>query len=164
MGRGMFSYTQKLIDSANLVLGFAGEENLDLQSALHNTAGAIALCLSNPAQGLQSNEKFKEVQDRLFKRTGVETTKLAAAYSELGMAHVLCGNSSNEVLNLFQESEDIRRRINGFVQVNLFSTLRGKGYVHILRGNFQEAYLVLMSALNDRKLQFGQDHTNMGGR
>ncbi|KAI0116557.1 hypothetical protein GGR51DRAFT_321904 [Nemania sp. FL0031] len=163
MQRGQLASAAGLLEVASLVINRAPDDMLALLSALHNTGSAIALERHRHEDGLNHCREFVKVQERLFAQTGIETTKLAAAYSELGMALVINEQSSDDVLKLFEKSEEIRKRLPGFERVNLFNVLHGKGYFYLLRGDFEKAHDTLFQALQDRKAKFEADDTR-GGR
>jgi tetratricopeptide (TPR) repeat protein len=160
----MFAYTKTLIDTTNLVFKLARDEMLDLQSASYNTSGAIALACNDLKLGLEYNTKFHDIQRRIFAASGIETTKLAASFSELGMAYLLNDHSSDDVLDLFKKSEAIRRRLPGFTEANLYNTLRGRGYTYLLRNDLEKAYLTFSKAMRNLKAQFGDEHLKMSSR
>ncbi|CAN9223194.1 unnamed protein product [Alternaria alternata] len=164
MGRRMFAYTKHLIDCTNLTFELTTDEMLDLQSASYNTSGAIALACNDQKLGLEYNTRFHDVQKRIFTASGKETTKLAASFSELGMAYVLNDQSSDNVLDLFEKSEAIRRRLPNFTEANLYNTLRGRGYTYLLRNDLEMAYSTFLRAMRNLEDEYGKDHLKRNGR
>ncbi|KAK8070770.1 hypothetical protein PG997_010973 [Apiospora hydei] len=161
--KGRYNDATKLLDVASLALRRAPREMLDLLSALYNTGTAIASTANDTATALERCQQFKEVQKRIFRSSGVETVKLAAAYSELGMAYLQTGQASAAVWRLLQKSRQIREGLPNFEKVNLFSVLRGEAFYHLLHREYDEAETKLLEACEDRRLKYGTDDRR-GGR
>lgn len=135
----------------------------DVQSALHNTGSYIASTVNDTETALEHCKRFLEYQMQVATLSGVETSKLAAAYSELGGAYILNGNATDEALGFLKESEDIRRRLPEFEKVHLFNVLRYTAYYHILRREYDLANEKLLEAVADRCEKYGLDDRR-GGR
>lgn len=158
-----YSSATKFLQAAAGVIDRASGDMPDVSSAMYNAHSAVSFDDNNNTLGLWYAEKFKEAQDRTYAQTSVETTKYAVAYSELGMAHVLNGHSTDDVMQLLEKSGQIRQRLPGFEKVNLFNVIRGKAYVHVLRGELGEAFNYLSVALQEREDEYGRDDER-GGR
>ena len=97
---------------------------LDIYAALHNTKGGVLGRVNKPQEALQHMIHFLDAQHRLcFAASGVPSSKLAAAYSELALAHLVCGDT-DEVLPLLKKSSTIRRVLPTFTSTELYNPLR----------------------------------------
>ena len=158
--RGMMTSCLSFMEATFSTFRQSGEAMPDLLSAMHNAGGAIALQINQPAKMLEHYKEYFRVQRDIYAANSRPTTKYAAAYSELGMAYVTNKQYDEEVIQLFDTSASIRQDLPGFKKVDLFNTLRGKGYCYWLRGELEEALRYLLEALNDREQAFGPDDTN----
>lgn len=96
---------------------------LDIYAALHNTKGAVLGHVNKPQEAPQHIKRFLDAQRRLCSAAGgVRSSKLAAAYSELALAHLACGDT-DEVLRLLKEPTTIRRGLPTFTPTDLYNPL-----------------------------------------
>lgn len=152
---------QTLVDLGLSIHNSAGpsEQNsmLDIYAALHNTKGGVLGRVNKPQEALQHMKHFLDAQHRLCSAAGgVPSSKLAAAYSELALAHLACGDT-DEVLSLLKESSTIRRGLLTFTPTDLYNPLRYEGLYHIHRQDLAEAERCFLKAMQDRQDRYGLD-------
>ncbi|KAI9776718.1 MAG: hypothetical protein M1816_005147 [Peltula sp. TS41687] len=158
---------QTLVDIGLLVYQSAElteqDSMLDVYAALHNTKGGILGRVNKPQKALEHMSLFLDAQKRLCSGAGgVASSKLAAAYSELALAHLECGETK-EVLSLLEQSSAIRKSLETFNPIDLYNPLRYEGLYHAHQRDWAEAERCFLKALRDRQKQYGLDDS-MGPR
>ena len=152
---------QTLVDLGLSIYNDAGPSGqkamLDIYAALHNTKGGVLARINKPHEALQHMKHFLDAQQRLCSAPGGGPSgKLAAAYSELALAHLACGNT-DKVLPLLMESTTIRRGLPTFNPTDLYNPLRYEGLYHIRERDWPEAKRCFLKALQDRQDRYGVD-------
>lgn len=147
----------EFLEAASLAHEKSTKSLPELLSAIYNTRGTLALQINQRAEALQNYQGYMQVQEEIYANTNVATTKYAAAFTELGMAKLMNEIATDDVFELFETSDKIRRKLKGYKKLNLFNSLRGKGYWNLARGRHDEAFTFLLEALIDRENEFGED-------
>lgn len=130
---------------------------LDILSALHNTKGAYFGRVNMPKEASYHMGQYLEDQKQIRANFGGKpSAKLAAAYSELALAQLECGESK-DVISLLKQSSAIRKQLKTFTAIDLYNPLRYEGLYHIHVGNWAEAERCLFTALLDRQAKYGLD-------
>ena len=130
---------------------------LDICAALHNVKGGVLARVNKPHEALQHMKHFLDAQQRPCSAAGrVPSGKLAAAYSELALAHLAC-DDTKEVLPLLKESTTIRQGLPAFTPTDLYNPLRYEGLYHIHQQNWRAAEPCFSKALQDRQDRYGGD-------
>jgi tetratricopeptide (TPR) repeat protein len=150
------------VDATLLVCEFSATPMRDVLAEIHGTRGIVAMEINQPEEALQHIEAHMVLRLQAFEETGGLTAKLAAGYSELARALMING-LFGQAEEMLAKSEEIRRKLDGFTRLQLFSTLRGQALIEWQRGNYEEAIELLSQALRDRELAFGRDDRE-GGR
>ncbi|KAL8946870.1 MAG: hypothetical protein Q9222_006790 [Ikaeria aurantiellina] len=154
--------SSQLLDNGYTVYESAQHEEqnsmLDVLSALHNTRGACCGRINKPKEASEAMQKYLEVQEQIHASSGGKPSgKLAAAYSELALTQIECGQDK-DVLRLLGKSTAMRQQLETFTPIDLYNPLRYEGLYHMhIRHDWAKAKKCFFTALLDRKAKYGFD-------
>lgn len=161
--RGQQNDSTLFVDTAfKIQENCCNEDTKEIRSALHDIKGSIAMTTNKPDDALFHQEKSLSIEKDNFALTGIETSRLASAYSELGRAKLMKGTIRG-VTEDFEKSSEIRKRLPNYDEVQDFNPQRGLAMVHYCYKNWEEAAKKLQDALDVREKKFGRDDKE-GGR
>lgn len=96
---------------------------IDILSALYNTKGAYFGPINKPKEACIEIKNYLGTQERINSYSGGKlSAKLAAAYSELALAQLECGEP-RDVISLQEKSSAMRKMLPMFNLINLYNLL-----------------------------------------
>ena len=140
-------------------MSYAPDSLRDIAAELHGTKGTISLEINEPEIALYHRQENTAAREEAFNKNNILTNKLAAAYASHGAA--LTNNGLyTKAAEMYNISLDIRRKLPGFKQENLFTILRGQGLIAWHNGEYEKAVSIFEGILRDRAEVYGPDDTN----
>ena len=140
-------------------MSYAPDILRDIAAELHGTKGTISLEINEPEVALYHRQENTAARVEAFSNDHVLTNKLAAAYASHGAA-LMNNGLFTKAAEMYHISLDIRQKLPGFKQENLFTILRGQGLIAWHNGEYEKAVSIFNEILKDRAKVYGPDDTN----
>lgn len=148
-----------MIDAGFKLVSYAPDSLRDIAAELHGTKGTVSLEINEPEIALYHRQENTAAREEAFRKNNVLTNKLAAAYASHGAA-LMDNGLFTKAAEMYDISLDIRQKLPGFKQENLFTVLRGRGLIAWHNGEYEKAVGILDAILKDRAELYGPDDTN----
>jgi tetratricopeptide (TPR) repeat protein len=144
------------VDATHEFHQYASEPMSDLLAEIYGTRGIVSMEINQPESALEHIQIHMDHRLKSFHETNQVNSKLAAGYTELGRALTLNGLFT-KAKEAFTKSIELRRQMPNFTRIRLFTPLKGLSLVAWHRGDNEQAAQLLLEALRDRELAFGQN-------
>lgn len=110
----------------------------------------------NSDQYFQYAETSLEMEKALHQESGQISSRLAVAYTHMGIAYNM-NSIYGEAIPYLEKSIEVRRSLPGFKEDWLFSPLYQLAHAHLHLGNLTEAARILEVAIQDRIEGLGEN-------
>lgn len=148
-----------MLNQAGSICRRVGEDAV-AQLSWVNEVSLRALAATNDVHSclLRGKERF-DIEENIYTRTGEATKNMAAAYCDLGIAHMM-SRQYLEAVPLFHQSIEMHRKtsvsqIRGLYRDSLYCPLYHLALASWYQGEYNAASDLLLEALHDREESHG---------